>query len=200
MSLAGKVAIVTGGSRGIGAGIALELGRRGARLVITYTSSAARADEVVETIKKTSDPLAIKADCTDLEAPSIIVSASREAFGDRIDIIINNAGAGDELNVEDVTPEHFHKVFMTNVRMPMLLLQACLSYLQKGGRIVNLSSITARQGATRASNITVHISNDNLIHNGQDGLCNLPMEPPKLVWKVWQGLVPWSLVRNTESQ
>jgi 3-oxoacyl-[acyl-carrier protein] reductase len=146
MSLEGKVAIVTGGSRGIGAGIAKELGKRGAKVVITYASSSVEADEVVQTIKRTSDAIAVQADCVDRDAPQKIVSETLKAFGNRIDIIINNAGAGDELLMKDITYEHFDKVFYTNVRFPMFLVQSCLPHLQKGGRIVNLSSVVARQG------------------------------------------------------
>ncbi|KAH7010419.1 hypothetical protein EDB80DRAFT_868938 [Ilyonectria destructans] len=146
MSLEGKVAIVTGGSRGIGEGIARELGKRGAKVVITFASSSARADEVVKAIKLTSDAIAVRADCMDPSSPGEIVSAAARAFGGRIDIIVNNAGAGDELYLEDTTLEHFDKVFYTNFRFPMFLVQQALPYPQKGGRIVNLSSIVARQG------------------------------------------------------
>lgn len=138
---------MTGGSRGIGAGIAQELGKRGAKVVITYATSSAKAEEVVQAIKaNSSDSIAVQADCMDPASPEKIVSAAIKAFGGRIDIIVNNAGAGDELYLEDTTLEHFDKVFYTNVRFPMFLVKACLPYLQKGGRIVNLSSVVARQG------------------------------------------------------
>ncbi|KAJ3580471.1 hypothetical protein NPX13_g80 [Xylaria arbuscula] len=146
MSLQGRVAIVTGGSRGIGAGIAQELGKRGAKVVITYAASSAKAEKVVEIIKTSSDAIAIKADCMDPASPEKIVSATIQTFGERVDIIVNNAGAGDELFLEDTTLEHFDKVFYTNVRFPMFLVKSCLPYLQNGGRIVNLSSVVARQG------------------------------------------------------
>lgn len=146
MSLRGKNAIVTGGSRGIGAGIAEELAKRGANVLITYASSSAKADEVVQSIKSHSNGIAIQANCMDIEAPKKVVSASLEAFGPGIDIIVNNAGAGDELFLEDITLEHFDKVFYTNVRFPIFLVQASLPHLRKGGRIVNLSSVVARQG------------------------------------------------------
>ncbi|WKT53961.1 Short-chain dehydrogenase/reductase SDR [Fusarium oxysporum f. sp. vasinfectum] len=146
MSMKGKVAIVTGGSRGIGASIAKELGKRGAMVAITYAVSSSQADTVVETIKSTSDAIALQADCKDPASPEKVISATVQAFGERIDIIVNNAGVGDELYLEDITLEHFDKVMYTNVRFPIFLLQKALPYLQRGGRVVNLSSVAARQG------------------------------------------------------
>ncbi|EXJ78129.1 hypothetical protein A1O3_09290 [Capronia epimyces CBS 606.96] len=148
MSLKGKTAIVTGGSRGIGAGIAHELAKRGAKVLITFGSAEDRAQQVIESIKAAGGQAScVKADCRSLEAPRIVVDAAMYAFGsDGIDIIINNAGAGDELFTKDLTYEHWDKMFHTNVRFPMFLVKECLPHLQKGGRIINLSSVVARQG------------------------------------------------------
>ncbi|KAH7471780.1 hypothetical protein FOMA001_g13177 [Fusarium oxysporum f. sp. matthiolae] len=154
MSMKGKVAIVTGGSRGIGASIAKELGKRGAMVAITYAVSSSQADTVVETIKSTSDAIALQADCKDPASPEKVISATVQAFGERIDIIVNNAGVGDELYLEDITLEHFDKVMYTNVRFPIFLLQKALPYLQRGGRVVNLSSVAARQGRPEFASIS----------------------------------------------
>ena len=148
MSLTGKIAIVTGGSRGIGAGIAKGLAQRGAKVLITYVASPAKAEEVVKTIKANGgEAAAVKADCTDEGAPKIVVDAALK-FDGHIDIIINNAGTGDEMYLHDATYEHFEKVVYTNMRFPMFLVQAALPYLRKGGRIVNIGSVCAREGTT----------------------------------------------------
>ncbi|KAL4780905.1 hypothetical protein BJX76DRAFT_336743 [Aspergillus varians] len=152
MSLQGKHAIVTGGSRGIGAGIAKELAKQGAKVVITYASSSQKADEVVEAIKSAGgDAASVRADCMSPDAPAQVVRTSLDAFGEGIDIIVNNAGAGDELFLADITNEHFDKMFYTNVRFPMFLVKECLPHLRRGGRVVNISSVVARQGWTMQS-------------------------------------------------
>jgi 3-oxoacyl-[acyl-carrier protein] reductase len=147
MSLKGKVAIVTGGSRGIGAGIAKELSKRGAKVLITYASSSSKADEVVSSIKSQGgEAVAIQADCMSQDAPKLVVEAAIK-FDGGFDIIVNNAGAGDEMWLKDVTYEHFDKIFYTNVRFPMFLMKESLPYIRKGGRVVNLGSVVARQGS-----------------------------------------------------
>lgn len=146
-SLQDKVAIVTGGSRGIGAGIAKELAKRGASVLITYASASARAEEVVADIEKSGGKAAsVKADCTHPDAPKLVIDTAVKTFDGGIDIIINNAGAGDEMWLKDVTYEHFDKLVNTNMRFPIFLVQKSLPYLRKGGRIVNVSSVAARQG------------------------------------------------------
>jgi 3-oxoacyl-[acyl-carrier protein] reductase len=147
MSLQNKVAIVTGGSRGIGAGIAAELAKRGAKVLITFAASSTRAEEVVAGIKgRGGEAVAIRADCMDAESPKLVIDTTIKTYGAGIDIIVNNAGAGDELYLKDTTFEHFNKVFITNVRFPIFLVKEALPHLRKGGRIVNLSSVVARQG------------------------------------------------------
>lgn len=147
MSLTNKVAIVTGGSRGIGAGIAHELAKRGAKVLITYISSPSVAASVVESIESLGGKaVAVQADCMDTAAPKLVVDTAVAAFDGGIDIIINNAGAGDEVWLKDATYEHFDKMFYTNVRFPMFLVKESLPYLRKGGRVVNIGSVVARQG------------------------------------------------------
>ena len=148
MSLKGRLAIVTGGSRGIGAGIAKELSKRGAKILITYASSSSKADDVVSSIQASGgEAVAIQADCMSPEAPKLVVDAAVKLDGNGgFDIIVNNAGAGDEMWLKDVTYEHFDKMFYTNVRFPMFLMKESLPYIRKGGRVVNLGSVVARQG------------------------------------------------------
>jgi NAD(P)-dependent dehydrogenase (short-subunit alcohol dehydrogenase family) len=146
MSLKGKVAIVTGGSRGIGTGIAKELSKRGARILITYASSGSKAEEVVASIQSWGgEAVAIQADCISSDAPKLVVEAAIK-FDGGIDIIVNNAGAGDEMWLKDATYEHFDKIFHTNVRFPMFLMKESLPYIRKGGRVVNIGSVVVRQG------------------------------------------------------
>lgn len=198
MSLQDRVAIVTGGSRGIGAGIAQELGKRGAKVLITYAASSAKAEEVVKAIKLVSDAVAIQADCMDPASPDKVVAAATKAFGDRIDIIVNNAGAGDELFLEHITLEHFDKVFYTNVRFPMCLVKSCLPHLQKGGRIVNLSSVVARQGKEIARGSPC--SCPRLTYSvTQAGPCSVHMELRRHAWRASHALGPLSLVINMAS-
>jgi 3-oxoacyl-[acyl-carrier protein] reductase len=146
MSLKGKVAIVTGGSRGIGAGIAKELSNRGAKVLITYASSSTLAEAIVSSIESSGGAAsAVKADCMSLDAPKLVIDEAIK-FDGGIDIIINNAGAGDEMWLKDVTYEHFDKIFHTNVRFPMFLMKESLPYIRRGGRVVNIGSVVARQG------------------------------------------------------
>ena len=148
MSLKGKTAIVTGGSRGIGAAIAKELSKRGAKILITYASSTSKADEVVASIKSAGgQAVAVQANCTSTEAPKLVVDAAVKLDGhEGFDIIVNNAGAGDEVWLKDVTYEHFDKMFYTNVRFPMFLMKESLPYIRRRGRVVNIGSVVARQG------------------------------------------------------
>ncbi len=161
MSLKGKVAIVTGASRGIGAGIALELARRGAKILLTYASSNKKADEVVAQIKSLcsgAEAVAIQADCVDPESPKLVVDTAVASFDGGIDIVVNNVGAGDEAWLKDVTCEHFDKVFYTNVRFPMLLMKETLPYIRRGGRVVNLGSVVGRQGKYSAHTINPFVA------------------------------------------
>lgn len=131
---------------GIGAGIAAELAKRGAHTLITYVSSAAEAAAVVSKIEANGGVAsAVQADGMSKDAPKLIVDAALK-HGNGIDIIVNNAGFGDGLLTPDVTYEYFDKMFYTNVRFPIFLVQACMPHLQKGGRIINISSVTAREG------------------------------------------------------
>jgi 3-oxoacyl-[acyl-carrier protein] reductase len=150
-SLSGKVAIVTGASRGIGHGIALELAKRGAKVVLTYTSASSEKavnDLIaqVQSLKNGADAIACRTDLSSLEAPKLIVDATTTHFGPHIDILVNNAGMEKVVPFADLTVEDYTQVFDLNVRAVLFLSQAVLPHLRKPGRIINISSVGARAG------------------------------------------------------
>lgn len=151
MSLSGKVAIVTGASRGIGYGIALELAKRGAKVVLTYTSisSEQAVDELVKTIQglnNGADVIGCRADLSKLESIKTIIETTTSKFGQHIDILINNAGMEKVVPFAELSVEDYTQVFDLNVRAVMFLTQAVLPHLRRPGRIINISSVGARAG------------------------------------------------------
>ncbi|KAG2181310.1 hypothetical protein INT43_008893 [Umbelopsis isabellina] len=146
-----KIAIVTGGSRGIGAAIAKFLAARGATVVINYVTSSDSANEVVDSIKKEGgNAIAVQADMGTLEGPKQIVQATVEAYH-KIDIIVNNAGVVNSAPLGAIDVARHDKVQNINVRGPLLLVHESLPYLQRNGRIINVSSIAARVGLAGSS-------------------------------------------------
>jgi 3-oxoacyl-[acyl-carrier protein] reductase len=150
--LAGKVAIVTGASKGIGAGIALELAKDGAAVVVNYASSKAGADKVVEQIKKQGGrAIAVQADLSKPADVSKLFSATKKEF-DKLDILINNAGIYEFKPLEEITPEHFHKQFDLNVMGLILATQEAVKNFGKtGGSVVNISSVAATSAPPNTS-------------------------------------------------
>jgi len=152
MSLKDKNAIVTGGSRGIGAQIALDLAKEGANVLINYTSpsSTSKAKEIVAQIEKLGNGAKagiVQADVGAKDMGEKIVGEAKRFFEeDKIDILIHNAGVCVNHPLEEVTAEDFEFQFNINVRGPMLLTKAALPYIPKGGRIVLVSSVSARSG------------------------------------------------------
>ncbi|KEF57075.1 uncharacterized protein A1O9_07265 [Exophiala aquamarina CBS 119918] len=141
-----KIAIVTGGSRGIGAAIAKELAKRGAKLVLTYNSSEAQAKGLMNDIESLGgEAIMIQARGTDRNAPTQVVEVAVKKWG-HIDIIVNNAGYGENVSLQDLTHEHWDTTMEVNVRMPVFLLKAALPHLGASPRIVNISSVAARAG------------------------------------------------------
>jgi 3-oxoacyl-[acyl-carrier protein] reductase len=142
--LEGKVAIVTGASKGIGASIARHLAAEGASVVVNYASSKAGADRVVaEIAAKGGKAVAVQADLARQDDVQRLFAESKKAFG-RLDILINNAGIYEFAPLENITPEHFHKMFDLNVLGLLLATQEAVKQIgPEGGSIVNISSVVS---------------------------------------------------------
>ena len=151
-NLTGKAAIVTGSSKGIGAGIALRLAADGAQVVVNYARSAAEADVVVNKILSAGGrAVSVKADISKPAEIAPLIDAAIAAFG-RLDILINNAGVYKDDSLETVTAESFDEHFHLNVRGPLLTTQAAARVMPAGGVIVNISS-----GLAQSPYPTVHV-------------------------------------------
>ncbi|HSD84775.1 MAG TPA: 3-oxoacyl-[acyl-carrier-protein] reductase [Anaerolineae bacterium] len=148
MSFNGKVAVVTGGSRGLGRGVALELAKRGARVVVNYHSNAEAANEVVQLIKNAgSEALAVQADVTQYDAAQGLIKAALE-FGGRLDILINNAGTTRDMLLAMMPETDWDLVIATNLKSAYNCSKAALKPMmrQKYGRIVNMTSVAGLAG------------------------------------------------------
>lgn len=143
--LAGKVAIVTGASKGIGAEIAKQLASAGAAVVVNYSSSKAGADNVVEEITNSGGKaVAVQANVASPTDVPKLFEAAVKAFG-KVDVLVNNAGIYEFAPIEAVTPEHFHKQFDLNVLGLLLASQEAAKHFgDRGGSIINISSLVTR--------------------------------------------------------
>jgi 3-oxoacyl-[acyl-carrier protein] reductase len=150
--LAGKVAVVTGASKGIGAAIAKDLAEAGAAVVVNYASSKAGADRLVKTITDNEGrAIAVQADLSKPADIKRLFAEAKKAFG-RLDILVNNAGIYEFAPLEALTPEHFHKLFDLNVLGLLLASQeAVKQFGPTGGSIVNISSVVATAAPASAS-------------------------------------------------
>jgi 3-oxoacyl-[acyl-carrier protein] reductase len=150
--LEGKVAVVTGASKGIGAGIARQLAAEGAAVVVNYSSSKKDADRVVAEITgKGGKAIAVAANVAKKSEIENLFAETKKAFG-RIDILVNNAGLYEFLPLEGVTEEHFNKHFSLNVLGLLLATQEAVKHFgDQGGSVINLSSIVGRNGFPGAS-------------------------------------------------
>jgi 3-oxoacyl-[acyl-carrier protein] reductase len=139
--LSTKVAVVTGGSRGIGAGIARRLAAEGAKVVVNYASRADAAEQVVADIQKGGgDAIALQTDMGDLDAIRRLFAETKTQYG-RLDILVNNAAIAEFMPLDAITPEHYERHFAVNVRGPIFAMQeAARLFDEAGGCIINISS------------------------------------------------------------
>src|SRR2546426_12103398 len=144
--LAGKVALVTGGSRGIGAAIAKRLAADGASVAITYTQGADAATSVVKKIERGGGKgIAIQADAADAKAVQAAVEKTVATFG-RLDVLVNNAGTAIPKPFEETTVEEMDRVIDINVRGVFVATQAALKHMKDGGRIIMIGSAVGERG------------------------------------------------------
>jgi 3-oxoacyl-[acyl-carrier protein] reductase len=150
--LTGKVAVVTGASKGIGASIAKHLADEGAAVVVSYASSKEGADRVVAEITgNRGRAIAVQADVAKPADIQRLFAEAKKAFG-RLDILVNNAGIYEFAPLEDVTAEHFHKQFDLNVLGLILSTQEAVKHLGRdGGSIINISSVASTSAPPNAS-------------------------------------------------
>ncbi len=154
MSLSGKVALVTGASRGIGRAIAVELARAGASVVVNYNRSKEKADEVVAAIRGFGgNVIAVKADVGDEEEVRMMFSKVADEFGG-VDILVNNAGITKDNIFVRMKPEEWDVVMRTNLYSVFLCTKEAIPYMLKKrwGRVINMSSVVAEMGNAGQTN------------------------------------------------
>jgi len=139
-NLEGKIALITGGSRGIGAAIAKRLAADGANVAITYTKGADAAASVVKGIERAGGrAIAIQADAADADATKAVVEQTVAAFG-QLDVLVNNAGTAIPKSFEETTLEELDRLIDVNVRGTLVATQAALKHMKTGGRIIMIGS------------------------------------------------------------
>ena len=148
MKFAGKVAVVTGGSRDIGRAVCVKLASEGASVVVNYNSNQADADETVAAVEAAGGKaVAVKADVTKPADVDALIAATREAFGDEIHILVNNAGGlVARKTLEEMDEEFFNFVMQLNATSTFLACKAAVPLMKEGAAIVNLASLAGRDG------------------------------------------------------
>jgi 3-oxoacyl-[acyl-carrier protein] reductase len=142
--LTGKVAVVTGASKGIGAAIASSLAAEGASVVVNYASSKAGADTVVDAITAAGGKaVAVKGDVSKAAEAQGLIAAAIKNFG-HLDILVNNSGVYEFGPIEAITEDQFHKMFNVNVLGLLLTTQAAVKHLGEGASIINVGSVASR--------------------------------------------------------
>ncbi len=141
--LAGKVALITGGSRGIGAAIARRLARDGAAVAITYASAQQKADEVARAIESAGGrAMAIRADSGDASAVKNAVAETVRTLG-RLDVLVNNAGIAVVAPLDQFSLDDFDRMVAVNVRAVFVAVQEASRHMSEGGRIITIGSVNA---------------------------------------------------------
>ena len=148
----GKTALVTGGSRGIGRASALALAREGAQVLVHYGRGAPEAKKVVEEIRAVGGRAeAVGTDLSQSRGPHDLAAKARAIVGDRLDILVANAGISKAAAIEDTTPEDFDALFAVNVRAPFFLVQQLLPILGERSSVILVTSLAARATAGNIS-------------------------------------------------
>ncbi|GLQ52735.1 SDR family NAD(P)-dependent oxidoreductase [Dyella flava] len=159
--LAGKTALVTGASRGIGRSAALALAKAGAQVLVHYSSAQKEAEAVVEEIRNAGGRAEkIGSDLSAPNGPHELARQVRGIVGDRLDILVANAGVSKSAAIEDTTLEDFDRLFAVNVRAPFFLVQQLLPTLHEGSSIIFTSSLAARAAV---GNISAYASTKGAI-------------------------------------
>jgi 3-oxoacyl-[acyl-carrier protein] reductase len=167
MSLHGKIAIVTGGGRGIGRAISLALAKEGATVALTYREQRAAADEVVRQIEQSAGrATAIEMDVRSRPSIRAAVALVESSFGG-LDILVNNAGANKPTDFDQIAEADWDEIMAVNLRGPFLCSQEVLSALRRrgGGSIVNIGSVSGQHGGPRTAHYAA--SKAGLISLGQ---------------------------------
>ncbi len=144
-TLTNKTALITGGSRGIGRAIAIALSQAGAHVLVHYGRSAAEAEAVVAAIRSNGGRAdSLGADLATPEGPTVLANEVRAIVGNRLDVLVANAGISKAAKLQDHTVADFDNLFATNVRGPFFLVQQLLPLLTEGSNIIVISSAVAR--------------------------------------------------------
>jgi len=200
--LEGKIALITGGSRGIGAAIAKRLAADGANVAITYTKGADAAASVVKEIERAGGrAIAIQADAADADASKAAVEKTVAAFG-RLDVLVNNAGTAIPKSFEETTLKELDRLIDVNVRGTMVATQAALKHMKNGGRIIMIGSsvgervgvpglvpYSATKGAVKmlTQGLSREVGSRGItVNNVQPGPSDTDLNPAKGDWAVPQ--------------